>query len=103
MAKRSKALAAHPATNRRRVAARRRCLIQLIWLEAQVSTRKENSLSEAVELKLCTCEMNLNLALGAIECFKSHPVVAHLKEVAEAVRFELTEGSHLRRFSRPLD
>ena len=30
-------------------------------------------------------------------------VVAHLKEVAEAVRFELTEGSHLRRFSRPLD
>jgi hypothetical protein len=30
-------------------------------------------------------------------------VVSHLKKVAEAVRFELTEGSHLRRFSRPLD
>ena len=29
--------------------------------------------------------------------------VRHLKKVAEAVRFELTEGSHLRRFSRPLD
>ena len=30
-------------------------------------------------------------------------VLAHLKEVAEAVRFELTETSRPRRLSRPLD
>jgi hypothetical protein len=41
--------------------------------------------------------------LGKPTPSKTAPRRGRFEGVAEAVRFELTEGSHLRRFSRPLD